>query len=277
VRPRKSSFLAFLKRLMPLHRQAAIAAAVLPSGMLFRFALAISRWQARLVGRFGGNAALTEVVMRDHWLRDLTFHRAFPVPWRLHGRDVLDRCAVPGPVLYFTTHLPMGEIPLRVVMELGYPVPVPVADPGRIVGEERYVVAGMAERIPAIPVSGYVLARMRTLLVRGTSIVCLAESEFGGEFSLNPLRLAARLRIPVIFVWAELAADHVVDVTFQPAPYPYSQNEQEIADNLAALRVINDRILRSLGILPAAPGRSVPDPEASPAALDEDNAGRSLP
>ncbi|HEY4010513.1 MAG TPA: hypothetical protein VGM11_10215 [Acidobacteriaceae bacterium] len=216
--------------------------------MRFRFALAASRWQGRLTTALGGDGALTQAMMRDHWLRELTFHGAFPVPWRLHGRDVLDRYAVPGPVLYYTSHLPMLDVPLRVVMEIGYPVPVPVADPGRLINGERYVVAGMDKRIAAVPASGQVLARMRTLLLRGTSVVCLADSEFGGELFTNPLRLTARMRIPVILVWAELAADGVVDVTFEAAPHPFCDSEQAIAENLAYLRGVNDRVLRSLGL-----------------------------
>ena len=195
----------------------------------------------------GGNGPLTEAMMRDHWIRELTLIEPFPVPWRLHGREVLDKFAVPGPVLYYTTHIPMGEVPLRVVMELGYPVPVPVADPGRIVENERYVVPGMAERIPALPVSGHVLARARTLLLRGRSVVCLADSEFAGELSVNPMRLASRVGVPIVFVWAELAPDGVVEVHFEPASFPMAKGEQEIEKNLQHLREISNRLLHQLG------------------------------
>jgi hypothetical protein len=233
---------------MPLSRQARVASALLPSRFRFRFGLAASRWQGRLVARLGGNGPLTEALMRDHWLRELTFHGSFPIPTRVRGLEVMDKYSVPGPVLYCATHLPLGEIPLRVPMEFGYPIPVPVADPGRVLEQERYVVAGMSERIPALPVSPYVLARMRTLLLRGTPVVCLADNEFGGELSTNPLRLAARLRIPVIFVWAELARDRVIDVTFQLAPHPLCETEDAIAENLRLLQEINGRVLRSLGV-----------------------------
>ncbi len=248
MRLRRPRFVAALKRKLPLSRQARIAAALLPASSHFRFALSASRWHGRLSKTMGGNGSLTEALMRDHWLRELTLHGPFPVPWRLHGRDVLDRYVVPGPVLYYTMHLPMLDIPLRVVMELGYPVPVPVADPGRLVEHERYVVPGMAERIRAVPVSGHVLARMRTLLAQRTSVVCLADNEFGGNLFTNPLRLAARLRVPVILVWAELAPDGIVDVTFQPAPHPLCETEGQIEENVAYLRTVNDRVLRSLGI-----------------------------
>jgi hypothetical protein len=233
---------------MPLSRQARIASALLPSRLHFRFALAASRWQGRLIARWGGNGALTEALMRDHWLRELTVHGPFPIPMRVHGLEVMDTYSVPGPVLYCATHLPLGEIPLRVPMEFGYPVPIPVADRGRVLKQERYLVAGMAERIPALPVSPYVLARMRTLLLRGQPVVCLADGEFGGELSANPLRLAARLRVPVIFSWAELAPDRVIDVTFRLAPHPLCETEEAIAENVAFLQEITERVLRSLGV-----------------------------
>jgi len=249
----RSRFVAALKRTLPLSRQVRIAAAVVPVSMRFRFALAASRWQGRLTRAIGGNGALTEALMRDHWLRELTLHGPFPIPWRLHGREVLDRYAVPGPVLYCTTHIPLAEFPMRTLLECGYPVPIPVADPGRIVGSGEYLITGMAERVAAIPVSGHVLARMRTLLLQGKTVVCLADSQFGGEFSANPLRLLGRLHVPMIFVWAELAADGVVEVTFQQPPHPYCETEQAIEENLAVLRDVNDRILRGLGFTPRSP------------------------
>jgi hypothetical protein len=246
----RPGFVTALKRKLPLSRQAHWAAAVLPVTMHFRFALAASRWQARLTRAMGGNGALTEALMRDHWLREFTLQGPFPVPWRLHGRDVLDRYAVPGPALYCTTHIPLNEVPLRALMEGGYPVPIPVADPGRVVGNGEYLITGMTERIPAIPVNGRVLARVRTLLLQGSSVVCLADGQFGGEFSANPLRLAARLHVPVILAWAELSPDGTVEATFHEAPHPYCETEEAIEENLNVLRAVNDRILLGLGVTP---------------------------
>jgi hypothetical protein len=199
--------------------------------------------------------------MRDHWLRELTFHGGFPIPWRIQGRDVLEHYAALGPVLYCSTHLPLTEVQLRVLLDLGY-VPVPLADPGRMNGD-RYVVPGIAEPIPALAVNFHVLARMRSLLRQGTSVVCLADSEFAGPLSPKALRLAGRMGVPVIFSWAELAADHVIEVTFRPAPHPLCRNEQEIAENLEFLYGITSRILGTLGVPP--PPRVAPEAEAIPA------------
>ncbi len=95
---------------------------------------------------------------------------------------------------------------------------------------------------------------MRTLLLEGTSVACLADREFNGEFSANPLRLAGRMHVPVILIRTELGDDGVVDVTFQAAPHPYCETEEAIAENMAALRSANDRVLQSLGVTPRRSG-----------------------
>jgi hypothetical protein len=236
-----------LKRLLPFTRQARIAGAVVPPGLKFRFVLAVSRLQGRVMGWFGSNPALTEAAMRDEWLHELTLHGGFPIPWRLHGRDVLDHYKN-SPVLYYTMHLPLCEIPLRVVVELGYPVPVFLADPGRIVDQDKLVVPGLETRTRSLPSTDSPLVRMRTLLQRQQSVGCLADRYFAGDFHVNPLRLAGRLGVPVIFPFAELGPDGVVEVTFQPLPYPLCETEEEIEHNVSFLREIRDRILRSLGV-----------------------------
>lgn len=270
VRLRSSHVFGWIKRQMPLSRQVRVATAVVPRRFWYRVALAVSRWQGGLINALGGSGALSEAMMRDHWLRELSFHGAFPIPWRLHGREVLDQYAVPGPVLYYNTHLPMVEIPLRVLMELGYPMPVPVADPGRIIDHERYIIAGMPERVPAVPANSHVLARLRTLLSRGTPVVCLADNEFGGELFVNPLRLAAKLRVPVLFGWAELGDDGIIDVTFRAAPHPLCETEAAIEENLQFLRELSRRVLRSLGA-------AVPEPVAPISVLAVDDARSPQP
>lgn len=253
VRPKISLVIGWLKRLLPLPRQARVADGVLPARQWFRFALWISRWQGRLVAARGGNRALTQALMLDHWLRELTRCGPFPVPWRLDGRDVVERVAASGPVLFCWTHLPLSEMPLRPYMELGYEPPVVVADPGRILDGDHVVVCGMAKGAPAVPATIHVFARIRNLFLQGRSVVCLADSDFAAPLSANPLRLAAKMRVPVVFQWSEIGPDGVVDVTFRDAPHPMCETEEEIAENLNFLRAANYRVLRSLGVEPPPP------------------------
>ena len=248
-----SSAISRLKQMLPLSRQARIFARLVPARYWFQCALHCSSLQGRIAEKMGGNGKLTELVMRDHWLREFTDRGRFPVPTRVAGREVLDEYLPRGPVLYCTMHVGMSDILLRFVVEQGYPVPVPIADSGRMVSKERYPVLGMNLPILALQAGPHVLARARTLLLRGTSVACMADRDYmDDQFNANPLRLAARMGVPIIFMWATLATDGVIDAEFRAAPHPYCENEAAVDDNLTALRDVRDEILASLGVVPAA-------------------------
>lgn len=249
----RSQAISWLRRILPLSRQVRIVTALIPARHFYGFALGIARWHGRLIGAMGGNGTLSEVLMRGHWLRELTAYHSFPVPWRLHGRHVLDEYLSRGPVLYFTMHLVMGDMPLRVLAELGYPLPVPIASTGRIERDGKYSVVGMKLHIPVIAANGNSLTRMRSVLQRGGSVACLADrNHLDGNFSASPMVLAGRLHVPVIFTMADIAADRVVDVTFLPAPHPFCESEAAIAKNLEFFEELHSRILCRLGISPSA-------------------------
>jgi hypothetical protein len=235
---------------MPLSRQARLVCAVLPARSLFRFALRASRLQGRLAAAMGGNGKLTEALMLDLWLRELTMVKPFPIPWRLHGRDVIERFVTAGPMVFTWTHLPAVEMPLRSYLESGYPAPAVVADAGNIVNGDQLMVYGWKDRIQALPASAQGLARMRRLLQQGTSVICLSDERLGGPMTAHPLELARKLHVPVIFTWANLAEDGVIDTYFEEAVYLYCEDEHAIRENLEYMRAAKERVLRSLGMTP---------------------------
>lgn len=243
----RGTVLKSLKRLgshLPLSRQALMVRRLLPRRLWFRAAVAVSAAHGRVVERMGGNGPFTAALMLDFWLRELSFGGEYPIPYRVKGEDV---CRAPGPKLYTWTHLPLTEVPLRVGLEIGGEPPAVVADPGNIVGENELLVVGWKHRVEAIPADDQLLLRVRTKLATGAPVVFLADQFLGGPLSDIPLRLAARLRVPVVFQWAELAKDGVVDVEFQFAPYPFCEDEEAMQKNLAYLRERNRAALERLG------------------------------
>lgn len=248
-----------LKRIathLPLNKQVEIVAKALPRSMWFRAALRVSAIQGRVTARLGGNGPLTQALMLDHWLRQLTFEGHFPVPYRVHGLDVLQQS---GAKLYTWTHVPMVEVPLRAIVEQSGAEAAVVADPGKIVEGERFLVFGVKQHPEAIRVGDGMLLRVCRRLQAGLPVCFLADPYLGGALSDVPLRLAARMHVPVVVQWAELAADQVFDITFRLAPYPLAGTEAEIQGNLAFLREARRRSLQSLGwTLP----ESAPDADA---------------
>jgi lauroyl/myristoyl acyltransferase len=201
-----------------------------------------------LKAKGGGNGVLTEALMLDNWLRALTFSGAYPIPWRLVLADVLNEKKQGRGILYCWTHLPLVEIPLRALYDLGHPVDLIVAHPGKIVEGNGFVVPGLQTRIRAIPVDKRILTRVRTALKEGKSVACLADSEMEGPSSPQILRVAGMSGAFVIFTWAERQPDGTLEVTFTPAPYPLCRSDEEIHKNLEFLQTRNEKTLEELGI-----------------------------
>ncbi len=91
--------------------------------------------------------------------------------------------------------------------------------------------------------------RARTILLDGRSVAYMADTNALDEvLNANPMRLARRLGVPVIFTWGQLADNGTIDVIVQPAPHPLCENEAAINENLNVLAGIKADILGSLGL-----------------------------
>src|SRR6266550_4729976 len=142
--------LRWLASLLQLRRQVRFVTWVLPNRYWYRAALAMCRLQGALNGALGGNRALTEAVMLDHWLWELTAIGPFPVPYLLNRIDALEAADPRIGTLHCWIHEPLVEFLLRPLVEQGYPEPTVVADPGRMVGD-RFLVPGTNKWLMAIP------------------------------------------------------------------------------------------------------------------------------
>jgi len=198
----------------------------------------------------GNNRALTEAIVLDNWLQELTFSGAYPIPWRAVKMDGLEEGDPNKGVLYCWTHLPLFSLPLYASIEMGYETPLIVADSGNIYGDGEFVVPGQTKRARAIPAGLHVLMKIRTILQEGGAVACLADAEFGGPVSENVLRIAKQAGARVVFQWAERQPNGVIDIYFINAPRALSENDEDedIEVNLEFLRAEKRRILESLGL-----------------------------
>jgi hypothetical protein len=235
---------------MPLRQQVRITAWLVPQRHWYKAAIFASRLHAGMTALLGNNRALTEAVMLDNWLRELTFLGPYPIPWRGVETEVLNRGDPEKGVLYCWTHLPLSNLPLRAYIDMGHVAPLVVADPGQIVGDNEVLVPGLAKRYKAIAVGPNVLMSIRTVLREGGSVACLADAEMGAPISSNIFRIAGMVGVRVIFQWAELQLNGTVAICFVEAPRPYCKTEVDIEANMEFLRKENRRILDGLGFRP---------------------------
>jgi hypothetical protein len=239
--------LRWLASLIHLKRQVRFVTLVLPNRLWYRAALAACGLQAFLNGFMGGNRVLTEAVMLDHWLWEMTAIGPFPIPFTITGTEIIEAADPKIGTVYCWIHEPLVELPMRPYLELGYPEAMVVADRGRIV-DGKYIVAGMTNRLTAIPADRYALGRAKRSLMEGTSVVCLADGYMGGPLLPYVMQIAARVKARVVFQWARRRPDGTIEVTFINAPRPYCENEDAVHENLAFLRTAQQRALAALGL-----------------------------
>ena len=239
--------LRWLASLLHLRRQVRFVASILPNRYWYRAALAMCRLQAALNGALGGNRVLTEAVMLDHWLWELTAIGPFPIPWTLNGLEVIEATDRKIGTVFCWIHEPLVEFPMRPFLETVNTEAIVVADRGRIV-DGGYLVAGLARRLVAIPADRYALGRAKRSLQEGTSVVCLADATLGGSLQPFVLQVAGRVGARVVFQWAKRRPDGTIEVTFVDAPRPHCETSEAVHENLAFLRAAQQRTLAALGL-----------------------------
>jgi hypothetical protein len=220
---------------------------ILPNRYWYRAALAMCRLQAALNGALGGNRVLTEAVMLDHWLWELTAIGPFPIPWTLNGLEVIEASDRKIGTVFCWIHEPLVEFPMRPFLETGHSEAIVVADRGRIV-DGGYLVAGLARRLVAIPADRYALGRAKRSLQEGTSVVCLVDATLGGPLQPFVLQVAGRVGARVVFQWAKRRPDGTIEVTFIDAPRPHCETSEAVHENLDFLRAAQQRALAALGL-----------------------------
>ena len=219
---------------------------MVPRRWWYRAALAASRMQGRLTEMRGGNRTLTEAVMLDNWLWELTKIGPFPIPWTVEGTELIERDPQVG-TMFCWVHEPLAEFPPRPYMELGFGEPVVVAHPGRIVGNSEMLVAGMERRLVAIPSNGYALGRAMRTLKQGTSMMCLVNDQLCSEISPLIFRLVQKLGGRLVFQQAKRQPDGTIHVRFMKAPRPMCESDEAIEENVAYLQEIQRQVLAELG------------------------------
>jgi hypothetical protein len=238
----------WLTSLLHLRRQVRLVTRFLPSRYWYRAALVISRLQGVLNGMLGGNRVLTEAVMLDHWLWELTAIGPFPIPWTMTGTEIIDNGDSQIGTVYCWIHEPLAEFPLRPYLERGHRDLMVVADRGRIIGVDQLMVAGLQKRVTAIPANRYALGRAKRALREGVSVVCLVDASLGGPLQPFVMQLAGRVGARVVFQWAKKRPDGTIEVTIVNAPRPYCETAEAVRENLAFLRAAQQRALAALGL-----------------------------
>ena len=221
---------------------------LVPARHWYAVSLALSSLIAR-AGRLRGksgpwNNSVLRAQLLARLLRPLTrAGRAFPIPSTVTGLDVLDESRNPNGVVLCSIHLPLARVPVKTIMESGYPLKAALAANALPGGTIR--IPGSAERLPAFKVLPVGLVKARTALRKGDWIAALIDTaDSDVRYCRNLLRFTGRVGARAVFFFSELQADGRIEVRFVCPPDPWCSTESGIERNIQALNGEVQRILR---------------------------------
>jgi hypothetical protein len=239
---------AFIKKAVPLRYRVALFQLLIPRRFWFPGVLELCRCLATIARLVGfRECAGYEASSVDGWLLELTRRGPFPVKYRVIGAQHLAKTAVDeAGILYCSVHLPLASVMMRGLLELGAPPDLLLAAPWNISRDGKWLAAGTADGLNAIPPGPWLLRKVRILLSEGGRFASMMDADVGTPLSPTLMRLAGSVRARVILCWAVMDATRTIVVTYVTAPHPIPDTEEKVWANLAVLQEQRQRVLANL-------------------------------
>ncbi len=156
----------------------------------------------------------------------------FHIPSTLTGEQYLG--GYENGIIICTVHLPLIKVGVANLMNNGFVIDAAIA--GKPTDDGFMSVWGSLVRIPVIVADVNSLIRVKSLLQNNKSIGLMVDSFFQKPISPNIFRLASKIGAKVVFLYAYLREDGLIETTIELPPYPFSRNEVEVEANINAIK-----------------------------------------
>ncbi len=162
----------------------------------------------------------------------------FHIPYNISGLEYLDAdCGI----ILCSVHVPLVKVALRGLIEND--IEISAAIVGLPPASNTMSVWGITSKIPIIVRNPFSLLKAKTLLLNKGKLVLMVDDEETNVYSPNIMKLCGKIDAKVVFFFAELNAQNVIDTYFIEAPFSRCRDEEEIKENLIFLRKKHDEIL----------------------------------
>ena len=171
------------------------------------------------------------------WLGDLvSLQRPFPIPIKTKGADVVfDACANPKGMVICSVHLPLVNLILLPLVDMGHPPTAVVSGKTELINQKSPL-WGRGDGLPAVVRSRNVLLKVRTILRHGGSVAALVDGGLGGSINPNMFRMIRLTEAQLVFVIPELQPNGEVLIEYFAPPDPFCNTDESILANLEALQ-----------------------------------------
>lgn len=162
----------------------------------------------------------------------------FLIPYTISGLEYLNaNCGI----ILCTVHVPLVKVALRGLIE--HEIEISTAIVGVPPASNTMSLWGITNKIPIIARNPYSLLKAKKVLEQKGKVVVMVDHPRTQVYSPNIMKLCGKIDAKVVFFFAELNAQNVIDTYFIEAPFSRCRNEEEINQNLFFLRKKHDEIL----------------------------------
>ena len=146
-------------------------------------------------------------------------------------------------LILVSVHLPFSHLIVGNLLEEGFCVDAVIAFRESEDGLMSFI--GTTKRIPIILSNGQVLIKAKTILNKKGCVAMMADTDTNADVSQNIFHFASRLSLKILFVFAYLRKDGIIETSLLNPPYPNSSNKFEVDENVRALKKMREGILSS--------------------------------
>lgn len=164
----------------------------------------------------------------------------FHIPYNLNGLEYLTAdCGI----ILCSVHVPLVKVTLRGLIDNHIELTAAVVGVPPAINQMS--VWGITKKVPIIAKNSFSLLKAKTVLQNKGNLVLMIDDGKTGEYSPNIMKLCGKIDAKIVFFFAELNAQNVVESYLIEAPFPRCRTAEDINQNLIFLRSKHDEILEN--------------------------------
>ncbi len=144
-------------------------------------------------------------------------------------------------VVFISVHLPLVKVAIARLIADGQEIDAGLS--ASITPDMKMSFWGITQKVPIIQTGALSLVKIKSILQQKGSVVMMADTGPLSDIYPNIFHLAAKTNADVFFLLAYLNDRGVVEIFLEEPPHKKNSSEEQIKENMNALKVARDSIL----------------------------------
>jgi hypothetical protein len=163
--------------------------------------------------------------------------KPFPIAYNIDGTDALSHTSG---LIICTVHLPLIKVGIRAVLDQKYIIDAAIV--AESLPDNQIGFWGITQKVPAFSRDRFVLLKAKSILNKNGVILLMIDNGDNSYYSPNVMHLCQLTKSKVVFLFAELNREGVVDVNIVNAPFPHCETPHQIEKNIDFMKQKTEEI-----------------------------------